>query len=147
MAKKASHTQTESKSYQRPGKVAEPDVKLAAHFQVHSDGASMVLTLILSGLPAGRRQQLNFACNGAPLKRPQNQHTQGTASDHSRQHTQRADWAGTRVSRLLYPSRLSFRIKGRMNFPGKKKLKEFITIKPMLQEISKGLEEEGEEER
>nr|KAF6495853.1 hypothetical protein HJG63_010188 [Rousettus aegyptiacus] len=131
MAKKASHTQTESKSYQRPGKVAEPDVKLAAHFQVHSVGASMVLTLILSGFPAGHRQQLNFACNGAPLKRPQNEHTQGTTLDHSRtlpnhlhrQHTLRADWAGTRVSRLLYPARLSFRIKGQMNFPGKKKAK------------------------
>ena len=34
--------------------------------------------------------------------------------------------------RLLYPAKLSFRIKGQMkNFPGKKKLKEFIITKPL----------------
>ena len=34
--------------------------------------------------------------------------------------------------RLLYPAKLSFRIKGQMkNFPDKKKLKEFIITKPL----------------
>ena len=41
--------------------------------------------------------------------------------------------------RLLYPAKLSFRIKGQIkNFPDKKKLKEFIIIKPLLYEMLKG---------
>ena len=40
--------------------------------------------------------------------------------------------------RLLYPAKLSFRIEGQIkSFPDKKKLKEFITTKPVLQEILK----------
>ena len=36
-------------------------------------------------------------------------------------------------SRLLYPAKLSFRIKGQIkSFPDKKKLKEFIITKPLL---------------
>ena len=35
-------------------------------------------------------------------------------------------------SRLLYPAKLSFRIEGQIKrFPDKKKLKEFITTKPV----------------
>ena len=35
--------------------------------------------------------------------------------------------------RLLYPAKLSFRIKGKIkSFPDKKKLKMFITTKPVL---------------
>ena len=42
-------------------------------------------------------------------------------------------------SRLLYPAKLAFRIKGQIKiFPDKKKLREFITIKPILQETLKG---------
>ena len=42
--------------------------------------------------------------------------------------------------RLLYPARLSFKIKGEIkNFPDKKKLKEFVNTKPMLQLMLKGL--------
>ena len=42
--------------------------------------------------------------------------------------------------RLFYPAKLSFRIKGQIKcFPDKKKLKEFITIKSVLQEMLKGL--------
>ena len=43
--------------------------------------------------------------------------------------------------RLLYPEKLSFRIKGqtRKSFTDKKKLKEFITTKPILHEMLKGL--------
>ena len=41
-------------------------------------------------------------------------------------------------SRLLYPAKLSFRIKGQIrSFPDKKKLKEFI-IKPLLYKMLKG---------
>ena len=41
--------------------------------------------------------------------------------------------------RLLYPEELSFRIDGQIkNFPGKKKLKEFIITKPLLYEMLKG---------
>ena len=43
-------------------------------------------------------------------------------------------------SRLLYLAKLSFRIKGPiLSFPDKKKLKEFITTKPVLHEMLKGL--------
>ena len=42
--------------------------------------------------------------------------------------------------RLLYPAKLSFRIKGQIkSFPDKKNLKEFNTTKPVLHEILKGL--------
>ena len=42
--------------------------------------------------------------------------------------------------RLIYPAKLSFRIKGYMkSFPVKKKLKEFIITKPLLYEMLKGL--------
>ena len=41
---------------------------------------------------------------------------------------------------ILYPARLSFTIDGDIkNFPNKSKLKEFITPKPALQEMLKGL--------
>ena len=50
-------------------------------------------------------------------------------------------------SRLLYPAKLSFKIEGEIKiFPDKKKLKEFVTTKPILQEILKGLLEGGREE-
>ena len=49
--------------------------------------------------------------------------------------------------RLLYPARLSFRIKGQIkSFPDKKKLKEFIITKPLLYEILKGLISEEEDQ-
>ena len=39
-----------------------------------------------------------------------------------------------------YPAELSFRIKGHVkSFPDKERLKEFITTKPVLQEILKSL--------
>ena len=42
--------------------------------------------------------------------------------------------------RLLYPGKLSFRIKGhRKSFLDKKKLKEFIITKPLLYEMLKGV--------
>ena len=42
--------------------------------------------------------------------------------------------------RLLYLARLSFKIKGEIrSFPDKKKLKEFINTKPVLQQMLKGL--------
>ena len=42
--------------------------------------------------------------------------------------------------RLLYPASLSFKIKGEIrNFPDKKKLKEFVNTKPVLQQILKSL--------
>ena len=41
--------------------------------------------------------------------------------------------------RILYPARLSFKIEGEnKTFPDKRKLKEFVTIKPALQEIFSG---------
>ena len=41
--------------------------------------------------------------------------------------------------RILYPASLSFRIEGEIKvFPNKRKLKEFITTKPALQEIISG---------
>uniref|UniRef100_A0A9L0RIV2 L1 transposable element dsRBD-like domain-containing protein n=1 Tax=Equus caballus TaxID=9796 RepID=A0A9L0RIV2_HORSE len=42
--------------------------------------------------------------------------------------------------RILYPSRLSFGMEGEIeSFPDKQKLREFITKKPVLQEMLKGL--------
>ena len=42
--------------------------------------------------------------------------------------------------RLLYPARLSFKIEGEIrSFPDKKKLKEFVNTKPVLQQILKSL--------
>ena len=42
--------------------------------------------------------------------------------------------------RLLYPAKLSFRTEGQVKyFPDKVKLKEFIIMKPLLYEMSKGV--------
>ena len=42
--------------------------------------------------------------------------------------------------RLLYPAKLSFRIKGQIKcFPDKENLKEFLITKPLLYEMLKGL--------
>ena len=42
--------------------------------------------------------------------------------------------------RLLYPSKLSFRFEGQIkSYPDKKKLKEFIITKPLINEMLKGL--------
>ena len=42
--------------------------------------------------------------------------------------------------RILYPASLSLRIEGEIKvFPKKQKLKEFITSKPALQEILRGI--------
>ena len=43
-------------------------------------------------------------------------------------------------SRIRYPASVSFRREGeRKAFPNKQKLKEFITTKPALQEILRGI--------
>ena len=44
--------------------------------------------------------------------------------------------------KLLYPARLAFKIKEVKNFPNEKKLREFVTTKPVLQQMLKGLLEE-----
>ena len=42
--------------------------------------------------------------------------------------------------RILYPASLSFRIEGEIKvFPNKQKLKEFITIKPALEALLRGI--------
>ena len=42
--------------------------------------------------------------------------------------------------RLLYPTKLSFKIEGEIrSFPDKKKLKKFVSTKPVLQRMLKGL--------
>ena len=50
--------------------------------------------------------------------------------------------------RLLHPAKLSFRMQGHIkNFAGKKKLKEFITTKPVLHEMLMDFPLEEEEKR
>ena len=51
--------------------------------------------------------------------------------------------------RLLYPARLPFKIKRELrSFPDKKKIKEFVNTKPILQQILKDLLlEEKEKEK
>ena len=42
--------------------------------------------------------------------------------------------------RLLYPARLSFKIKGEIrSFPDKKNLKELVNTEPVLEQMLKGL--------
>ena len=49
--------------------------------------------------------------------------------------------------RLLYPAKLSFRIKGQIkSFPDRKKLNTFIITKPLLYEMLKGLIYKKEED-
>ena len=50
--------------------------------------------------------------------------------------------------RLLYPAKLSFRMKGQIKcFPDKVKLKEFIITKPLLYEMLKGLIKDKEDKK
>ena len=47
--------------------------------------------------------------------------------------------------RLLYPVRLSIKIKGKIrSFPSKRRLKDYTSSKPALQEVLKGLLEKKE---
>ena len=48
--------------------------------------------------------------------------------------------------RILYPARLSFRIEGEIKiFRDRQKLKDYVTIKPALQEIVRGILQKKEE--
>ena len=50
--------------------------------------------------------------------------------------------------RLLYPARLSFKIEGEIKtFSEKKKLKEFVNTKPLLQVLKDLLKQEEEKEK
>ena len=50
--------------------------------------------------------------------------------------------------RLLYPAKLSFRMKRQIKwFPDKVKLKDFIITNPLLCEMLKGLIEEKEDQK
>ena len=50
--------------------------------------------------------------------------------------------------KLLYPAKLSFRMEGQIKIsPDTKKLKEFISTKPVLQEVLMDLLEEEEENK
>ena len=96
-----------------------------------------------------------MAYTRAPAKGPKNQHTQWPASDHARAPSTNDTTKGKTQqvreifkvikikdlqSRLLYPAKLPFRILGQIkSFPDKKKLKEFITTKPVLSEMLKEL--------
>ena len=43
-------------------------------------------------------------------------------------------------TRLVYPARISFKMKDEIrSFPDKRRLKEYISTKPALQEMLKGL--------
>ena len=89
-------------------------------------------------LKAARRKQL-VTYKAAPIK---------LSADFSKETFQaRSNWheifqvikSKDLQSRLFYPAKLSFRIEGQIKrFPFKKKLKEFITTKPILYEMLKG---------
>ena len=50
--------------------------------------------------------------------------------------------------RLLYPARLSIKMKGKIrSFPDKRKLKEYTSTKPVLQDMLKGLLSEDEKKK
>ena len=50
--------------------------------------------------------------------------------------------------RILYPARFSFRIKGEIKtFQDRQKLKEYVTTKPVLQEILRGTLQKKEEDQ
>ena len=54
--------------------------------------------------------------------------------------TQAEEKQGPIQPRLIYPARLSFKIEEEIkSFPDKRKLKEFVTTKPILQQMLKGL--------
>ena len=90
-------------------------------------------------LKAAREKQI-VTYKGVPIR---------LSSDFSKENLQaRKDWqkvfkvmkSKDLQPRLLCPEKLSFRIEGQIkSFPDKTKLKEFITTKPVLYEMLKGL--------
>ena len=83
------------------------------------------------------REKQRVTYKGVPIR---------LSSDFSKETLQaRRDWpkifkvmkSRDQQQRLLYPAKLSFRQK--KSFPDKKKLKEFITTKPVLQEMLQDL--------
>ena len=87
-----------------------------------------------------RRENQVVTCKGAPIR---------LSSDFSTETFQaRREWheivkvmkSNDLQPRLIYPARLSFEIEGEIrSFPDKKKLKEFVDSKPVLQPKLKGL--------
>ena len=86
------------------------------------------------------REKETVSCKGVPIR---------LSADFSKETLQaRRDWKevfkvmkGKDLHpRLLYPTKLSFRMEGQIKrFPDKVKLKEFIITKPILYEMLKGL--------
>ena len=86
-------------------------------------------------LKAGRERQL-FTYKGAPI-RLSTETFQARRDWHEISNVMKSK---DLQLKLLYPARLSFKIEGEIkSFPDKKKLKEFVDSKPVLQPKLKGL--------
>ena len=89
-------------------------------------------------LKAARDKKL-VTYRGVPIRLSAN-FSKETAGQRDWQEMFKVMKSGDLLPRLLDPAKIPFRIKGQINnFPDKKKLKEFITSKPLLYEVLKGL--------
>ncbi|KAK1338829.1 hypothetical protein QTO34_019488 [Cnephaeus nilssonii] len=89
-------------------------------------------------LQAAREKQL-VTYKGAPIRLSANFSTETMQARREWQEIFKVMNSRNLQPRLLYPAKLSFRIEGQIkSFTDKKKLKEFITTKPVLYEMLKG---------
>ena len=86
------------------------------------------------------REQQIVTCKGVPIRLSANFSKETLQARRDWQELIKVMKSRDLQLRLLYPAKLSFRIKGQIKrFPDKKKLKEFIITKPLLYEMLKGL--------
>ncbi|KAK1346746.1 hypothetical protein QTO34_000606 [Cnephaeus nilssonii] len=94
-------------------------------------------------LQAAREKQL-VTYKGAPIRLSANFSTETMQARREWQEIFKVMNSKNLQPRLLYPAKLSFRIEGQIkSFTDKKKLKEFITTKPVLYEMLKVLHMRG----
>ena len=88
---------------------------------------------------AAKEKQL-VTYKGAPIRLPADSSTEPLQARRDWQEIFKVRKSKDLQPGLLYLAKLSFRIKGPiLSVPDKKKLKEFITTKPVLHEMLKGL--------
>ena len=92
------------------------------------------------GILKAKREKQLVTYKGAPIRRSSDFLTEKILFSSDRHEAFKVMKIKDLQPRLLCPEKLSFKIKGEMkSFTDKKKLNQFVTTKPVLQQMLKGL--------
>ena len=85
------------------------------------------------------REKKSFTYKGRQIRFAADLSTETWQASNEWQHTFNVLNQKNMQPRILYPARLSFKLEEEIKrFPDKQKLKEFVTTKPVLQEMLRG---------